>query len=386
MNAEQAQRDAQHAIHQAAQAYHRGDRTQARRWASLAARLDPTSEKPWLILAGLASPQASVAYLKKALELNPDSQPARQGMEWAVRRLRRQAAASAAARPAPLRPAEPVSAASTQPVHLRRRRAAPPLWAVALFLVVFGGLCMAGLSGAWIVLANAGSAERAIALLLNPSPSPSVTPLPSHMPTLAPTATLQPATATATAVPPSPTPEPPTAAPPAEAAAAPDGAATEEPVDPTITPILVDTLTPIPPTETPLPTDPPPPAPDLPAGIGAGERWIDVDLSDQMVYAYEGTQRVNSFLVSTGTWRTPTVIGEFKIYVKYRYADMSGPGYYLADVPYVMYFYKGYGLHGTYWHNNFGTPMSHGCVNLRTDEAGWLFDWASVGTVVKVHD
>ena len=50
-----------------------------------------------------------------------------------------------------------------------------------------------------------------------------------------------------------------------------------------------------------------------------------------------------------------------------------------------MYFYKGYGLHGTYWHNNFGTPMSHGCVNLATGDAGWLFSWASVGTVVNVH-
>lgn len=64
---------------------------------------------------------------------------------------------------------------------------------------------------------------------------------------------------------------------------------------------------------------------------------------------------------------------------------MSGPGYYLPDVPYVMYFYRGYGLHGTYWHNNFGVPMSHGCVNLRTEDAAWLFDWASVGTPVTVY-
>ena len=92
------------------------------------------------------------------------------------------------------------------------------------------------------------------------------------------------------------------------------------------------------------------------------------------------------FLVSTGTWQHPTVLGSFKVYVKYRYADMSGPDYYLPDVPYVMYFYKGYGLHGTYWHSNFGTPMSHGCVNLPTGDAGWLFDWASVGTVVNVHE
>jgi lipoprotein-anchoring transpeptidase ErfK/SrfK len=127
------------------------------------------------------------------------------------------------------------------------------------------------------------------------------------------------------------------------------------------------------------------PKPDPEIVVGNGERWIDVDLTNQRVYAYEGDVVVNSFLVSTGTWLTPTVTGQYKVYVKYRSASMSGPGYYLPDVPYIMYFYKGYGLHGTYWHNNFGTPMSHGCVNLRTDEAGWLFNWASVGTVVNVH-
>jgi lipoprotein-anchoring transpeptidase ErfK/SrfK len=118
-----------------------------------------------------------------------------------------------------------------------------------------------------------------------------------------------------------------------------------------------------------------PPASSAPkpsiASIG-GARWIDVDLTNQRVYAYEGETVVNSFIVSTGTWQTPTVTGQYKIYVKYRSAKMSGPGYYLPDVPYIMYFYKGYGLHGTYWHNNFGTPMSHGCVNLTTGDAGWL--------------
>lgn len=116
-----------------------------------------------------------------------------------------------------------------------------------------------------------------------------------------------------------------------------------------------------------------------------GGRWIDVDLTNQRAYAYNGDYLENSFVVSTGTYLHPTVTGEFQIYVKYRYADMSGPGYYLADVPYVMYFYKGYGIHGTYWHNNFGTPMSHGCVNFPTEDAGWLFNWASVGTTVYVH-
>jgi lipoprotein-anchoring transpeptidase ErfK/SrfK len=110
-----------------------------------------------------------------------------------------------------------------------------------------------------------------------------------------------------------------------------------------------------------------------------------VDLSKQRAYAYQGNTLINKFIVSTGTWLHPTVTGQYRIYVKYRYADMAGPGYYLPNVPYTMYFYRGYGLHGTYWHNNFGTPMSHGCVNFTIDDAAWLFDWASVGTVVYVH-
>jgi lipoprotein-anchoring transpeptidase ErfK/SrfK len=65
---------------------------------------------------------------------------------------------------------------------------------------------------------------------------------------------------------------------------------------------------------------------------------------------------------------------------------MSGPGYYLEDVPYVMYFYQGYGLHGTFWHNNFWQRMSHGCVNLPTPEAEWMFNFVDVGTLVNVHE
>jgi hypothetical protein len=114
-------------------------------------------------------------------------------------------------------------------------------------------------------------------------------------------------------------------------------------------------------------------------------RWIDVDVSHQRLTAYDGSTPVKSFVVSTGTTAHPTVTGQFRIWIKLEFTDMRGPGYYLEDVPYTMYFYQGYGLHGTYWHNNFGRPMSHGCVNLVTSEAAWLFDFASVGTLVNVH-
>ena len=125
--------------------------------------------------------------------------------------------------------------------------------------------------------------------------------------------------------------------------------------------------------------------PGLPQGVGEDEAWIDINLSEQRAYAYEGYDLVNTFVVSTGTWQYPTVTGTYEVYVRYRYADMAGPGYYLPDVPYVMYFYKGYGLHGTYWHSNFGTPMSHGCVNFTIDDAGWVYDFTTLGTVVNVH-
>lgn len=125
-----------------------------------------------------------------------------------------------------------------------------------------------------------------------------------------------------------------------------------------------------------------------PAGTGGsgGAHWFDVDLSDQRMYAYEGDTLVNTFVVSTGTWQTPTVTGKFKVWIKLRSAPMSGPGYYLPDVPYIMYFHGDYGIHGTYWHNNFGVPMSHGCVNLSIPDAEWAYNFASVGTVVNVHD
>jgi lipoprotein-anchoring transpeptidase ErfK/SrfK len=116
-----------------------------------------------------------------------------------------------------------------------------------------------------------------------------------------------------------------------------------------------------------------------------GTRWIDVDLSQQTVRAYEGNTVVRAMIVSTGTAYYPTPPGRFRIYAKYASTTMSGPGYYLTGVPHTMYFYRGYALHGTYWHNNFGRPMSHGCINLSRGDAAWLYSWAPIGTEVVIH-
>lgn len=115
---------------------------------------------------------------------------------------------------------------------------------------------------------------------------------------------------------------------------------------------------------------------------------IEVDLTNQRLYAYEGGTQVYNFLISSGKW-APTPAGTFRIWTKLRYTKMSGGSkalgtyYYLPNVPYVMYFYndqyprsRGFGLHGTYWHNNFGKPMSHGCVNMKTSDAALLYQWA----------
>ena len=86
---------------------------------------------------------------------------------------------------------------------------------------------------------------------------------------------------------------------------------------------------------------------------------------------------------------TTTPIGSHSILSKVDVQDMegtiSGEYYFVEDVPYVMYFDNlGNALHGTYWHSNFGAPMSHGCINLPMDVAAWMYGWASVGTPLTV--
>jgi lipoprotein-anchoring transpeptidase ErfK/SrfK len=123
---------------------------------------------------------------------------------------------------------------------------------------------------------------------------------------------------------------------------------------------------------------------DAPPAPTTNGKSIVVSTQTQRIYAYENGTLVRSHLVSTGLPNTPTVLGDYSIYVKYVADDMAGPDYFLPQVPYTMYFFQGYGIHGTYWHNNFGRQMSHGCVNLPTPEAEWFFNWASVGTPVRV--
>ena len=115
------------------------------------------------------------------------------------------------------------------------------------------------------------------------------------------------------------------------------------------------------------------------------KRWIAVSLAEQRLWAYEGMRLVRQFQVSTGTVDNQTLAGLFRIYSKNKSANMDSQDYDVPAVPYVLFYDKDYALHGAYWHDAFGTPVSHGCVNLRVDDARWLYEWASVGMAVFIH-
>ena len=362
------------------------DFAEVRQWAHQAAQIAPEREEPWLLLAAASPPAVSLQYLQKALAINPTSEWATKGMRWALNRLARTSLEETpAAKPQPQSPA----ADETQPIRVRAakpdgaqpasprpiaaaprekgelpgqpqpakqavtpgtrkpvlRRKTQRKWLIFLLvavLIALAAFVIWAIVPNWIALARSSAAPIPADALVKPSLTPTATATPTATPTDTPTFT------------------------------------------PTSTFTPTATNTPLP-TDTPWPTYPP--AAQEPVAIRTDNEghWIDINLSSQMLYAFDGDEMVASFLVSTGTWLHPTVTGDYQIYVKYRYTDMRGDDYYLPDVPYTMYFYRGYGIHGTYWHNNFGTPMSHGCVNMRTSDAAWLYDFADVGTLVSVH-
>jgi LysM repeat protein len=116
-----------------------------------------------------------------------------------------------------------------------------------------------------------------------------------------------------------------------------------------------------------------------------GRKWIEINLSEQSLTAWQGDVIVMHTTIASGKAATPTVTGRFTIGNKYKAQRMTGPGYDLPNVPYVMYFHAGYAIHGAYWHTNFGTPQSHGCINMWPDESRMLYEWAPAGTEVYVH-
>lgn len=150
-----------------------------------------------------------------------------------------------------------------------------------------------------------------------------------------------------------------------------------------------------------------------PVGVGEGERWLDVDLDQQVLVAYQGDEAVFVTVISSGRlyWETPTGIyriagKEAKSRMQYQGNPDASPddergkeAWNVADVPFSMRFRKNYALHGTYWHEGFGRARSHGCVNLSTADAKRLYEWVSPaapagwssieasgdGTPVRIH-
>lgn len=111
-------------------------------------------------------------------------------------------------------------------------------------------------------------------------------------------------------------------------------------------------------------------------------KWISVDLNHQRAWAWEGDKLIKAFWISSGKARTPTVTGVFRIWAKVPSQTMvggsraAGDYYNLPNVQWVQYFYHDYSFHGAWWHHNFGTPMSHGCINMSNADAKWLYEWA----------
>jgi hypothetical protein len=152
------------------------------------------------------------------------------------------------------------------------------------------------------------------------------------------------------------------------------------------------------------------PAKKMPAWGKNGEKWIDINITKQVLVAYEGTKPVYATLVASGEsglddpeTSKATKRGIFRIHTKYvsmtMDSDVVGEAFELRDVPYIQYFEDGYALHGAYWHDKFGRPKSHGCVNLSPEDARRLFFWTEpqvphgwhgaarslTGTVVFIH-
>ncbi|MBN1221479.1 MAG: L,D-transpeptidase family protein [Anaerolineae bacterium] len=451
-------------LHLGIEAVRAGQKNIARVHLNAVLQLDPNNVPALLWLAYVSlSPQESIGYLKRALELDPTNERARSGLRWAETRLN-QASVETSPTPAPVTletqetvvASQPISAES-QPVVVdeepgeetpateteedtippadaealrqkllpsdaqeqakkgalahRARRTIDPLATILIVLSALLSVAALGLGALIFVPADTLAAWLPVSEL-TPAPVDSgqasrlVVEAPSPTPPLSSLAH-QGDTVLINVVPPVglevDEPVPPTAAPIAEAAgvsmvttATVEPVPTVEAMVPLILPetnlVPVEPLFLIGPER--LVNEPEVSSPDVLAAEALppspasdnfllahqpaypGEKWIEVNVTTQQVIAWEGDTPVFSYIASTGLPNTPTILGEYRIYWKLSATLMVGPGYYLPDVPYTMYFYKGYALHGTYWHSNFGQPMSHGCVNLETGNAKQLFEWA----------
>ena len=113
-----------------------------------------------------------------------------------------------------------------------------------------------------------------------------------------------------------------------------------------------------------------------PLSVPPARPWVHVDLGEQVLTAYEGDRWVFATLISSGRSSKPTLPGTFRVQQKVAHTAMSRSKYFVDEVPFILYFDKSQAFHGAFWHDSFGQPISHGCVNLSISDALWLFDWA----------
>jgi lipoprotein-anchoring transpeptidase ErfK/SrfK len=377
---------AKEALRRSRMALRKGEKDSARRWAEKAAVLAPQLEEPWLVLAAVSRPQLSIHYLKRALKINPDSERAKKGMAWVMKKLSvteprdQDAGAITSPNKPQQRPArqkvktQPRHTSGgilhihsqviedTQPIPIRavpssQRSEKRHFWQISLPALLVTVIVV---SAVWALLPRASSFAASF------NASPTATLVQQHWgqadiskPTYTPTAT-----ATFT---PTPT--------------------------PTITPSPTATNTPKPPTATPYPTaEPEPPAPAADPAPSGG-KYVLVDISEQHLYAYQGNTLVYSFVASTGM-NNATATGHFSVLNKIPSA--YGATWDIWMPSWLGIYWAGSlqnGIHalpimsngGTLWDGYLGTPISYGCVVLGTYEAKLLYDWVDVGTPVTIQ-
>lgn len=342
-------------IQQATDALKRGDKSLARQLAQVAVSIAPYDEEPWLLLAAVSTPQASVEYIKQALSLNPESERALRALRWAQDRLARQLP------PTPQPPPTPEileSLAVTRPTRRESKPAAPRhkssgLWTVILPILFFLLMCV-GLMG---ITLWPGNVSRALALIDGDAVS-------SHLKT------------------------------PAKGGV---NWSEAEIVKVTHTPVATATSIPTAtPTQTPtaLPTDiPTAENTSEPTVQAAGNgKYVLVSISEQHLYAYQDNQLVYSFVASTGM-NNATRTGTFQVLDKI--PNAYGATWDLWMPNWMGIYYSGTlenGIHALpilsngvqLWSGYLGTPISYGCIVLGVDDAQTLYDWAEVGTTVEI--
>lgn len=124
--------------------------------------------------------------------------------------------------------------------------------------------------------------------------------------------------------------------------------------------------------------------------LARDSRWIEVDLPTQTLIAWEDANRVATTRISSGKRGFPTPYGNFPIFekipVRRLRASVRGEEWDMPAVPWIMVFrHSGFYIHAAYWHEDFGRPVSHGCVTVPVDFAEWLYVWTPLGARIWIH-